>query len=307
MGIKSSFLIAWRSISRRKTKNLSVILAVALGVTLLVGIQITTDTLENAFLTSLLQTEGEVDVRISNSTSGAYLGADDQEIIEDMVPDAVGIMPELSSQIPGLVESQFDPNMKIAGIQLNYSNVFGNFYDWKTGDKINLDTILIDNRSILMSSDQAETLGLDSSTSLPFNITTEFTNLTTIIIPPPLVPLSNWTINPEYTDSPHVLSSNPLGLHLELQPVNFTSIVTAYTISAPNLKLSDYAYVNVTVSGSSNALITLGFFLDDGSSFLVANLTSPSIVNEVPFDLTPYSDRILRGDVYVSVMSSNGT
>ncbi|TRO49772.1 FtsX-like permease family protein, partial [Candidatus Bathyarchaeota archaeon] len=298
---------AWRSISRRKTKNLSVILAVALGVTLLVGIQITTDTLENAFLTSLLQTEGEVDVRISNSTSGEYLGAADQEIIEDMIPDAVGIMPELSSQIPGLVESQFDPNMEIAGIQLNYSNVFGTFYDWKTGNKINLDTMLIDNNTILMSSDQAEKLGLDSSTSLPFNIITEFTNLTTIIIPPPLVPLSNWTINPENTDSPHVLSSNPLGLHLELQPVNFTSIVTAYTISAPNLKLSDYAYVNVTVSGSNNALITLGFFLDDGSSFLVANLTSPSIVNEVPFDLTPYSDRILRGDVYVSVMSSNGT
>ncbi|KON33386.1 MAG: hypothetical protein AC479_04680 [miscellaneous Crenarchaeota group-6 archaeon AD8-1] len=307
MGIKSSFLIAWRSISRRKTKNLSVILAVALGVTLLVGIQITTDTLENAFLTSLLQTEGEVDVRISNSTSGEYLGAADQEIIEDMVPDAVGIMPELSSQIPGLVESQFDPNMEIAGIQLNYSNVFGTFYDWKTGNKINLDTMLINNNTILMSSDQAEKLGLDSSISLPFNITTEFTNLTTVIIPPPLVPLSNWTINPEYTDSPHVLSSNPLGLHVELQPVNFTSIVTAYTISAPNLKLSDYAYVNVTVSGSNNALITLGFFLDDGSSFLVANLTSPSIVNEIPFDLTPYSDRILRGDVYVSVMSSNGT
>jgi len=95
MGIKTSFLIAWRSISRRKTKNLSVILAVALGVTLLVGIQITTDTLENTFLTSLLQGEGEVDIRILNSTSGSYLSSTELELIEELVPDSAGIMFEL--------------------------------------------------------------------------------------------------------------------------------------------------------------------------------------------------------------------
>ena len=70
---------------------------------------------------------------------------------------------------------------------------------------------------------------------------------------------------------------------------------------------SDYAYANVTVSGTNNALLTLGFSLDDGSSVYVANLTNPSIVNTVPFDLTNYSDRILRGDFFVSVMSANGT
>ncbi|MCW3998441.1 MAG: ABC transporter permease, partial [Candidatus Bathyarchaeota archaeon] len=307
MGVKTSFLIAWRSISRRKTKNLSVILAVALGVTLLVGIQITTDTLENAFLTSLLQSEGEVDIRILNSTSGGYLSTEELEPIEDLIPDAVGIMPELSSQIPALVESQFDPNMDVTGISTNYSDVFGTFYDWKTGDQLDIDSLLVDNSSILMSSDQAEKLGLDLDTSLPFTLTTEFTNLTKIVIPPPLVPLSNWTVNLELTNSPHVLTSSPLGLHLELQPANFSSMVTAYTITAPNLRLSNYAYVNVTVSGTSNALISLSFFLDDGSSFDVANWTNPSMLNIMPFDLTPYSDRILRGDVYVSVMSSNGT
>jgi ABC-type lipoprotein release transport system permease subunit len=70
MGLKSSIMIAWRSLSRRKTKNLSAVLAITLGVTLLVGIQITTDTLENSFKTSLLQNEGEVDLRLTNSTSG---------------------------------------------------------------------------------------------------------------------------------------------------------------------------------------------------------------------------------------------
>ena len=64
MGITASLKITKRSLTRRKTKNLSAVLAIALGVTLIVGIQITTDTLENTFLTSLLLREGEVDGRI---------------------------------------------------------------------------------------------------------------------------------------------------------------------------------------------------------------------------------------------------
>ena len=107
LGLKSSFLIAWRSLSRRKTKNLSAILAVALGVTLLVGITITTDTLENSFITSLLQGEGEVDLEITNSTRGGYLSITEQDSIENLVPDALGILPELSTQLPALISSQF--------------------------------------------------------------------------------------------------------------------------------------------------------------------------------------------------------
>ena len=95
MGFKSSLLIAWRSLSRRKIKNLSAILAVTLGVTLLVGIQITTATLENSFLTSLLQSQGEVDLQIANATSGTYLKAADQATVNNLVPDALGVMPEL--------------------------------------------------------------------------------------------------------------------------------------------------------------------------------------------------------------------
>ena len=83
LGLKSSLLIAWRSLSRRKTKNLSAILAVTLGVTLLVGITITTDTLENSFITSLLQGEGEVDLAITNSTRGGYLSITEQESIRN--------------------------------------------------------------------------------------------------------------------------------------------------------------------------------------------------------------------------------
>jgi len=178
MGLKSSFMIAWRSLSRRKTKNLSAVLAVTLGVTLLVGIQITTDTLGNAFLTSLLQSEGEVDLRILNSTRGGYLGAADQEPIEELVPDAVGVMPELSTQIPAMVSSQFDPKMEAAGVPIDYPNAFGKFYNWKTGEQMDIKILLEDNKSILLSSRQAEKLGLNQETTLPVSLDTEFTNLT---------------------------------------------------------------------------------------------------------------------------------
>lgn len=178
MGLKSSIMIAWRSLSRRKTKNLSTVLAVTLGVTLLVGIQITTDTLGNTFLTSLLQSEGEVDLRILNSTRGGYLGAADQESIEELVSDAVGVMPELSTQIPAMVSSQFDPTMEAAGVPIDYPNAFGRFYNWKTGEQMDIKILLEDNKSILLSSKQAEKLGLNQETTLPVSLDTEFTNLT---------------------------------------------------------------------------------------------------------------------------------
>ena len=113
-------MIAKRSLLRRKTKNLSAILAVTLGVTLLVGVQITTDTLENAFLTSLLQSEGEVDFRIANATTGGYLTTSDQEQISVLVPDAVGIMSELTMRVPVMLGSQFDDSVEFAGIPTSF-------------------------------------------------------------------------------------------------------------------------------------------------------------------------------------------
>jgi len=181
MGLKTSFMIAWRSLSRRKTKNLSAVLAVTLGVTLLVGIQITTDTLGNSFLTSLLQSEGEVDLRVMNSTGGGYLRAADQEPIKNLVPDAVGVMPELSTQIPALVYSQFDPTIEATGVPIDFPDAFGKFYSWKTGEQMDISILLGDNKTILLSSDQAEKLGLTQETTLPVSLATEFTNLTVAV------------------------------------------------------------------------------------------------------------------------------
>jgi hypothetical protein len=306
MGLKSSFVIAWRSLSRRKTKNLSAILAITLGVTLLVGIQITTDTLENAFLTSLLQSQGEVDLQVTNGTGGTYLRAADQASIATLVPEAVGIMPELTMQIPAIVESQFNPKMQATGIRLDYPAEFGIFYDWKTGNQLYLNTFLTDNDSILLSSKQAERFGLTKDTILPINLTTEFSNLTTVFTPP-LVPLSDWTVNSNFTSAGYVMDSSPSSLFLEVEPVNFMGVVMVYTISCPNLNLSNYSYVNVTVTGTNNALVLLGFSMDDGTSFDVANWTDPVSLNTANYDLSGFAGRILRGDAYLAIASANGT
>jgi ABC-type antimicrobial peptide transport system permease subunit len=310
MGIKSSFLIAWRSLSRRKTKNLSAILAVTLGVTLLVGIQITTATLENAFLTSILQSEGEVDLQIVNGTSGGYLKAADQELIANLIPEAVGIMPELSTQIPALVESQFNPKMKAAGIPLDYPDAFGKFYNWKTGSQLDLNALLTNNSSILLSSDQAEKLGLNQDTPLPATLTTEFTNLTATVVEPPTISLSDWIVEPNVTSTEYVLNSSSFNLSLELEQVAFPgmmpSVVTLYTLNSSRLSLSDYEYINVTATGTDNVLVVLGFFMDDGNSFNVTNLADIDTLNTQLFDLAPYAERTLRGDAYLAVISVDG-
>ena len=307
MGFNSSLLIAWRSLSRRKTKNLSAILAVTLGVTLLVGIQITTDTLENSFLTSLLQKEGEVDLQITNATGGVYLKASDQELVRNLVPDAPGLMPELSTQIPALVKSQFDPKINAAGILSEYPSAFGNFFDWTTGNQMDHSILLTDNSSILLSSIQAEKLGLTKDTSLPVTLTTEFTNLTVVASKSPFVPLSGWMVNSNLTTGEYVLDSGEPGLSLEITPVTPVSMVTVFTINSPRLDLSDYASINVSSTGSDNARILLGFSLGNGSSFNVVNWTDPASLDTVLFDLSPYSEETLRGDVYLALMSSNGT
>ena len=208
MGLKASVMIAWRSLSRRKTKNLSAILAITLGVTLLVGIQITTDTLENSFITSLLQNEGEVDLRLTNSTRGGYLTAADQESIARLVPDAIGIMPELTTQISALAASQFDPAIEAAGISSDFPEAFGAFYDWKTGKQLDINALLTDNTSILLSSNQAEKLGLSKATRLPVPVMTEFTNFTIAV-----------TIN--FTSGQPIITPIQEILRVELQVVGF--------------------------------------------------------------------------------------
>jgi ABC-type antimicrobial peptide transport system permease subunit len=310
MGIKSSFMIAARSLLRRKTKNISAILAVTLGVTLLVGIQITTDTLENAFLTSLLQSEGEVDFRVTNATTGGYLTAADAENISALVPDAMGIMSELSMRVPVMLGSQFDDSVELAGISTDFPEAFGSFYDWKTGDEMDIDSLLVSNSSILLSSKQAEKLGLTQETSLPVSLTTEFTNVTGTVVEPPTISFSDWVVEPTATTTEYVLNATNSTLSLELEQVAYPgmmpSIVTLYTVNCSMLSLSDFECINVTATGTDNVLVLLGFSMDDGNNFNVTNIADIDTLNSQLFDLTPYAGRTLRGDAYLVVMSADG-
>ncbi len=315
MGLKSSFMIAARSLLRRKTKNLSAILAITLGVTLLVGIQITTDTLENAFLTSLLQGEGEVDFTVSNATSTGYLTAADAETISALVPSAVGIMPELTMDIPVMIGSQYDDSVELAGIPTDFPDVFGKFFNWQTGEEMDLNTLLVSNTSLLMSSKQARKLGLTEETVLPLNLTTEFTNTTGTVVEPPTLSLANWTVEESYTTVEYDLNSSLSILSLELAqsplPGVVPSMVTLIKMNISMLSLSDFDYLNVTATGTSNIQVLMQFSLDDGSNFNVTNLEDTSLpVNidtlNVAFDLKSYADRTLRGDAFLVVMSSDG-
>ncbi|OLS21829.1 MAG: ABC transporter permease YtrF precursor [Candidatus Heimdallarchaeota archaeon LC_3] len=188
MGLRSSFKTARLALTRRKIKNMSAILAIALGVTLMVGIQITTDTLENSFTTGLLLNEGEVDIRVSNVT-GIYLSSADYQNISSLVEGEEGIMPELSTVIPALIGSQFEPTVQIAGIDSVYPEVFGSFENWQNDEIFDLNQILTDNTTILISSHLAEDMDLTKDTSFPLKLSTRFkqevpipfTNQTTLV------------------------------------------------------------------------------------------------------------------------------
>ena len=87
-------------------------------------------------------------------------------------------------------------------------DAFGKFYNWKTGDQMDIKILLEDNKSILLSSKQAEKLGLNQDTTLPVSLDTEFTNLTIAV-----------TIN-STSDLPIITPVQEL-LAVELQIVGF--------------------------------------------------------------------------------------
>ena len=121
------------------------------------------------------------------------------------------------------------------------------------------------------------------------------------------IPLSDWSVDPRYTNASYVLNSTESSLYLELDATNMSSRVTIRHLDVPKLNLSDYDYVVVNVQGSGNARILMRFFLDDGSSFDVVYWKDPYTLINAPFDLAPYAERTLRGDTYIGLKSSDET
>jgi hypothetical protein len=119
------------------------------------------------------------------------------------------------------------------------------------------------------------------------------------------LPLFGWSVDPQYTNALYIFDSNEYSLFLGLNPTDSNSRVTIFTRSVPNLNLSDYDYIIVRLEGNSNARILLRFFLTDGSGFDVVYWGDPFLVT-TPFDLRPFSGKMLRGDVYIGLKSSDG-
>lgn len=182
MGIISNLKFAKRSLTRRKSKNISAVLAIALGVTLMVGIQITTATLEETFVTSLLVSQGEVDLTFTSGTTGGYLSSADKANITALIQETLGTQPpgvmgSLKLNQPILIGAQYESSVSMHGLELNYPEVFGSFYDWKTGDELEVASLLEDNSSILFSSNLAEVMDITEDTTLPVVVTTQFNEL----------------------------------------------------------------------------------------------------------------------------------
>ena len=176
MPLTSDIKTAYRGIFRRKVKNLSAILAIFLGVTLLIGVQITSATLSDSFLTSLTLTQGEVDLEISSGTAGGYLNSTDNNLVKPLVPDAVGIMPILLTSEPVLYGSQLQSGVDLAGIPLNYSTTFGQFYDMK-GNVMNINNLLSENNSVIISKALAENLKINPNNFTSGILQTQFSKL----------------------------------------------------------------------------------------------------------------------------------
>lgn len=120
------------------------------------------------------------------------------------------------------------------------------------------------------------------------------------------IPLSGWSIYPQYTDANYVLNSNETDLFLELRPNITESRATIVNFDMPKLNLSDYDYIFARVDGSPNSKAFIRFWSGDGTGFDILYWGNPYIANSIVFDLHPYAGKMLRGEAYIGLKNVDG-
>ena len=245
MPISSNIKTAYRGIFRRKIKNLSAVLAIFLGVTLLIGVQITSATLSESFLTSLTLTQGEVDMTFSSGSTGGYLNSTDYALVQNASQDAVGIMPILLTSGPVLYGTQLQNGVDLAGIQLNYSRAFGTFYDLK-GNAMDLSKMFPNNNSVIISKSLAQNLGIEINHFTPGKIlTTQFSKTTltgyfdtstnqSVLTSNTTQMLTNLTINGIYDSRPGIGSQTSSSEGRIIMPMDILQNIVKYSLPQMN-------------------------------------------------------------------------
>ena len=326
MPLTSDIKTAYRGIFRRKVKNVSAILAIFLGVTLLIGVQITSATLSDSFLTSLTLTQGEVDLEISSGTAGGYLNSTDINLIKPLVPDAIGIMPILLTSEPVLYGSQLQSGVDLAGIPLNYSTAFGQFYDMK-GNVMNITNLLSENNSVIISKALAENLKINPNNFTSGIIETQFSKLTinsyianTTFGFVPVVNntssspfLENFTIKGIYDSKPGIGSQTTSSSGRVIMKLSDLQQYIRY--SDPQASVPDYSHPKLVPNPLNTTQVTTGFPLqfvynntDKISSYYVAFKTDHFTTGEwTTSQLQAFFTTATKNNPQVPVYYPNGT
>lgn len=132
------------------------------------------------------------------------------------------------------------------------------------------------------------------------------------------LPLSGWDIDPRYTNAEYYLNYDGERLLIELGSNitetdlesfildNTDNRVTIMNYDLLKFNLSSYDYITADVEGSHNSRMLIRFWLNDGTNMDIAYWTSSYLISSTPFDLKPYYGKMLRGDIYIALISSDG-
>jgi hypothetical protein len=116
--------------------------------------------------------------------------------------------------------------------------------------------------------------------------------------------LSDWSVDSRFTQGPYTALSNDTALFLELTSGASGDQLTVINTALPKLNVSDFDYIVIDATGTSNAEILFRLYLDDGSFIDAAYWDQPDQLGF--FDLMAYSNRTFRGDAFIGLASSDG-